>query len=108
MRTKHKELFEKFSATFKSETVNKWEAAVSAWDNDEEVPNPYEEPVNGKSSSHSTYQLLLILFQATTERDIRLQLARDEEAEAARGITYPHKTTPSAFLNAGLDIEEQQ
>lgn len=48
MRARHQELFEKFTATFKPETVARWEASVKAWDNDEDVPNPYEEPVNSK------------------------------------------------------------
>ena len=49
MSIKHQELFVKFSETFSPETVERWEAAVNAWDADEDVPNPYEEPVNGIS-----------------------------------------------------------
>jgi hypothetical protein len=45
---------------------------------------------------------------ATTQRDIRLQLAKDEDDDAAHGVLPPHKITPSAFLNTGLDLEEQQ
>lgn len=48
MRTKHRELFAKFSATFKTETVSRWEESVKAWEADFDVPNPYEEPVNCK------------------------------------------------------------
>lgn len=45
---------------------------------------------------------------ATTEREIRLQLAKEEEADASRGVLPPHKVTASSFLHAGLDIEEHQ
>lgn len=48
------------------------------------------------------------LSTATTERQIRRELAEEEERDAARGVLPPHEVTPSAFLNAGLDLEEQQ
>lgn len=49
-RIKHKQLHEEFTATFKSPaTITRWEAHAAAWDADENVPNPYEEPVNSKS-----------------------------------------------------------
>ena len=49
MYRKHQDLFVKFSATFKPETILKWEAMVKAWEADLTKPNPYEEPVNSKS-----------------------------------------------------------
>jgi hypothetical protein len=48
MRTKHQDLFAKFSETFKPETMKKWEAMVKAWEAVPTRPNPYEEPVNSK------------------------------------------------------------
>lgn len=48
MRSKHQELFAKFSATFSPETVAVWEKMVTTWECDPTQPNPYEEPVNGK------------------------------------------------------------
>lgn len=48
MRSKHRELFSKFSATFKPETLTKWEAMVQTWEaNPQSKPNPFEEPING-------------------------------------------------------------
>jgi hypothetical protein len=49
-----------------------------------------------------------LLLLATTERDIRLQLVKEEEAEASRGILPPHDVSPSSFLHAGLELEDQQ
>lgn len=46
MRVKHQELFAKFSATFKPETVEKWEKLVREWEQDDTKANPYVEPVN--------------------------------------------------------------
>lgn len=50
MRMKHRELFAKFSSTFKPETVAKWEAMVKKWEtNPLSKPNPFEEPTNCKN-----------------------------------------------------------
>lgn len=51
-------------------------------------------------------QLLYCL--ATTVQDVRLQLTQEDAAEALRGIVSPHKTTLTAFLTIGLELEEQQ
>ena len=52
----------------------------------------------------STYKLLL----ATTLQDVRLELAREEAAEAARGRVSYHNITLTTFLTTALDLEEQQ
>lgn len=48
MRTKQRDAFDKFNATFTEETVEKWDKMVSAWDADIKAPNPYNEPAAGK------------------------------------------------------------
>jgi hypothetical protein len=48
----------------------------------------------------------LTINLGTTQCDIQLQLAKDDEADTARGILPPHNITPSTFLNTGLDLEE--
>lgn len=45
---------------------------------------------------------------ATTLQDVRLDLAKEDAAEAARGLITPHKMTMTAFLTMALDLEEQQ
>ncbi|KAJ7776476.1 hypothetical protein DFH07DRAFT_865693 [Mycena maculata] len=66
--------------------VEEWKAMVVAWDKDKTQPNPYELPKTGVS-----------------EHDVRLQLV-EEEAKA----TPIHNVSPSVFILAGLELEEQQ
>lgn len=40
--------------------------------------------------------------------DVKLELAREEEADARRGAQNAHEVTASRFLAMGLDLEEQQ
>jgi hypothetical protein len=47
-------------------------------------------------------------FKATTLQDVRLELAKEDADEAARGVLSPHKTTLTSFLTLGFDLEEQQ
>lgn len=43
-----------------------------------------------------------------TEAALRLQLTEEEEANAAQGVPALHDVSPSSFIYAGLNIEEQQ
>jgi hypothetical protein len=40
--------------------------------------------------------------------EVRLQFAKEEEKEAKEGTPWLHEVTPSAFVAAGLDLEDQQ
>lgn len=51
---------------------------------------------------------LFMLVAAMTEHEIQLQLAKEEEADALRGVLPLHKVNASSFLHADLDIEEHQ
>ncbi|KAJ7430256.1 hypothetical protein B0H11DRAFT_2263932 [Mycena galericulata] len=73
------------------EHVPLWKKAVEEFEADNTKPNPYEIPKSGVS-----------------EHDVRLEFAQEEAAEAARGIPAIHNVSPSAFILAGLDLEEQQ
>ena len=63
MKARHQELFARFTATFKPETVSMWETMVKVWEVDNQKPNPYAEPIN------SMYYILpvacLFLFYLT-------------------------------------------
>ncbi|KAJ7018016.1 hypothetical protein C8F04DRAFT_1278419 [Mycena alexandri] len=81
-------------ATFTSnqmEHVPQWKAAVEAFEADSTKPNPYEIPKSGAS-----------------EHDVRLECAQEEAADQVAGIPAIHNVSPSAFILAGLDLEEQQ
>jgi hypothetical protein len=43
-----------------------------------------------------------------TEQDIRLQFATEEAEEAKNGGPVLHDVTPSSFIVAGLELEDQQ
>ncbi|KAJ7701694.1 hypothetical protein B0H16DRAFT_1347920 [Mycena metata] len=81
------EAFAAFSAE-QGERVEGWRAMVHAFEADSKAPNPYESTA-----------------KALTEADVRLRLA---EEKATRGQTSLHDVSPTAFIYAGLDLEEQQ
>ncbi|KAJ2911563.1 hypothetical protein MD484_g8853, partial [Candolleomyces efflorescens] len=92
MRTQHSEAFTKLSDTFSEELKSKWTDMVTKWDADpKNNPNPYEDAV-----------------LETTLQDVRLDLAKEDAQEAARGIISAHQTLVTNFLVTGLELEEQQ
>jgi hypothetical protein len=46
MRAKHQDIFAKFSATFKPETIERWENMVKEWELNKNKPNLFAEPIN--------------------------------------------------------------
>lgn len=44
MNAKHTDLFDKFSATFPLNVIEKWEKMVETWESNRKAPNPYNEP----------------------------------------------------------------
>ncbi|KAJ7805644.1 hypothetical protein B0H13DRAFT_1670300 [Mycena leptocephala] len=85
-----KEAFEEFSAQ-QAERVPEWKQRVVAFELDQTKPNPYEITVKG-----------------LTEAQVRLQFAKEEAAEVARGLPALHDVSASSFITAGLDLEEEQ
>ena len=49
-----------------------------------------------------------MLSSAATLSSVRAQLAKEEAAEMSGGTIYVHELTQSAFLQVGLELEEQQ
>ncbi|RXW11429.1 hypothetical protein EST38_g14426, partial [Candolleomyces aberdarensis] len=84
--------FAKLSATFSEELKVKWTRVVSEWERDpSKRPNPYDD-----------------VKLETTLQDVRLQLAKEDANEAARGAVSAHQMSTSTFLITGLELEEQQ
>ncbi|KAJ7720607.1 hypothetical protein B0H14DRAFT_3098532 [Mycena olivaceomarginata] len=80
-------------ATFtenQAEHVGGWMAMVQAFEVDNTQPNPYE-----------------LLKSGATENDLRLKLMQEEAADEVSGRLPIHNVSPSAFVIAGLDLEEQ-
>ncbi|KAI0261418.1 hypothetical protein BC834DRAFT_830320, partial [Gloeopeniophorella convolvens] len=90
-RDKNVKIFDQLDDVFDPKLTEEWRKDVEAWEVDGSRPNPYDEK-----------------FVATSLDDVRLELAKQESEEAARGIYSLHQTTVSMLLDVGLDLEEQQ
>ncbi|KAK7018531.1 CxC2 domain-containing protein [Favolaschia claudopus] len=87
------EAFEAFSLE-QAARVEEWEAVVVEYEqnpNAEGVKNPYE-----------------LSERKLTEADVRLRLAEQEAADVSRGVPSLHDVSPSVFVFAGLELEDQQ
>lgn len=52
--------------------------------------------------------IMLMQSTATNIAEVRLELAKEESADAVYGVERGHDITPSKFLVQGLDLEDQQ
>ncbi|KAJ7795036.1 hypothetical protein B0H14DRAFT_2532632 [Mycena olivaceomarginata] len=68
-----------------------WKQMVQEFEADDTKKNPYEVKITG-----------------LTEAEVRLKFAQEEEEEAKNGVPALHEVTPSSFITAGLELEEQQ
>lgn len=83
--------FTKLNEMFPEAATRTWEAQVAAWDKDHNNPNPYVEPAHGRSLA-----------------SLKLELAQEEAADAARGIFRSQDKSMSTFLSNAFDIAEEQ
>ncbi|KAJ7021123.1 hypothetical protein C8F04DRAFT_1274114 [Mycena alexandri] len=81
------EAFEVFTQE-QGERVEGWREMVHAFKADPTKKNPYEVKVRGM-----------------TEADVRLQLSEEEQEKGGPSL---HDVSPSGFIYAGLDLEDQQ
>ncbi|KAJ7807053.1 hypothetical protein B0H13DRAFT_2386681 [Mycena leptocephala] len=75
-----------------SEVRAAWQELIDAFLANKNLPNPYM--LSGNDSP--------------TESQIRVALKRDEEEAAAKGTAPLHGTSATAFLTAGLQLEDSQ
>jgi hypothetical protein len=108
MQARHGQAFVEFNGTFPPAVVTKWEKMVSDWDKDKTKKNPYEEPVAGKIFFPSCHVPNLATGTGTTMTEVRLELANEENEDAARGRETLHEVSAGKWLTIGLDLEEQQ
>ncbi|KAJ7071748.1 hypothetical protein B0H15DRAFT_793361 [Mycena belliarum] len=87
---KHAEAFTAFTME-QSDRVPQWKAMVDAFEKDGTQKNPYEAEIKG-----------------LTEMQVRLQLAAVEDKEVEAGVPAVHEVSPSTFIAAGLDLEDEQ
>ncbi|KAJ7695247.1 hypothetical protein B0H14DRAFT_3530298 [Mycena olivaceomarginata] len=82
--------FEAFSLE-QIERVPVWKKMIDDFEKDPTKRNPYELKMTG-----------------LTEMEVRLQFAKEEEEDARKGVPALHDVSPSGFVTAGLELEEQQ
>ncbi|KAK7015057.1 hypothetical protein R3P38DRAFT_2787170 [Favolaschia claudopus] len=84
------EAFEAFTLQ-QVDRVPVWKKIVEDFERDPSQKNPYGMKISG-----------------LTEMEVRLQFAKEEEEEAKQGGIALHEVSPSGFVAAGLELEEQQ
>ncbi|KAJ7916471.1 hypothetical protein B0H13DRAFT_2231608 [Mycena leptocephala] len=91
-RTRQVEAFKEVNRTVSKEVRATWQAQIDVFVADHSNPNPYVLPSSG----------------ALTEAELRLALKREEEEEVRKGRAPLHATSATAFLSAGIQLEESQ
>ncbi|KAJ7825687.1 hypothetical protein B0H13DRAFT_2241198 [Mycena leptocephala] len=91
-RDKQVHAFAEVNKTVDSSVKKMWKDLIDAWLEDESKPNPYT--LNRKD--------------CPTETQVRLEVRKDEEALTAAGATPLHGRSATAFLVAGIQIEDAQ
>ncbi|KAJ7444055.1 hypothetical protein B0H11DRAFT_1931229 [Mycena galericulata] len=84
--------FKEINKTIKPEVRAEWQKQIDAFVVDHSQPNPY----------------VLSTQDGPSEADIRLELRKEEAKEAASGAAPLHGTSATAFLAAGLQLEDSQ
>ncbi|KAJ7115521.1 hypothetical protein C8R43DRAFT_1138146 [Mycena crocata] len=84
--------YKEVTASVEHDVLEEWLAMIKTWLKDPSKPNPYT----------------LDKHDGPTETAVRLQLKKEEEREAVSGKTPLHGTSATAFLVAGLQIEQAQ
>ncbi|KAJ7735174.1 hypothetical protein B0H16DRAFT_1731438 [Mycena metata] len=91
-RDRQVEAFKEISSTIERSVRSEWKKKVVAWHEDPTQENPYT----------------LRRKDCPTEAEVRLEVKRDEDAAMLGGTSPLQGSTATAFLIAGLQIEEAQ
>ncbi|GJF01001.1 hypothetical protein PsYK624_173060 [Phanerochaete sordida] len=89
--TLHDRLFNDFSSGIDGQYTEAWTEQVLAYEKDPSLPDPYHVESSG-----------------LTEREIKTQLAAQEDQDASEGRPSLHQVTPLNMLVELLDLEELQ
>ncbi|KAJ7722085.1 hypothetical protein B0H16DRAFT_1737899 [Mycena metata] len=84
--------FRVVSSAVSQEVRREWKQQIADWEEDPSKPNPYT--LNRKD--------------CPSEAEVRLALRKEEEEAAAAGAAPLHGTSATAFLTAGIQIEDAQ
>ncbi|KAJ7184784.1 hypothetical protein C8R46DRAFT_1026640 [Mycena filopes] len=91
-RARQVEAFKEVNKTVPPDLRAAWQQQIDEFVKDHDQPNPYVLPNSG----------------APTESELRLALKREEEEEIRQGRARLHATSATAFLSAGIQLEDAQ
>jgi hypothetical protein len=93
-----------------SEVRAAWQECIDAFLANKNLPNPYMLSGNGMCLGVclGADEGLTNRTDSPTESQIRVALKRDEEEVAAKGTAPLHRMSATAFLTAGLQLEDSQ
>ncbi|KAJ7024364.1 hypothetical protein C8F04DRAFT_969055 [Mycena alexandri] len=91
-RQRQVEAFKEVNKTVPKELRTEWQEQIDVFVADHREPNPYVLPASG----------------APTEAELRLSMKQEEEAEVRQGRARMHATSATAFLSAGIQLEDAQ
>ncbi|KAJ7873906.1 hypothetical protein B0H14DRAFT_2343923 [Mycena olivaceomarginata] len=91
-RTRQVTAFKEINKSIPSETRAAWQTQMDAFTADRTAPNPY----------------ILANKKGATEAQLRASLKKEEQEAAKKGQAPLHATSATAFLAAGLQLEETQ
>lgn len=100
--------YQEFMSELQPAHVEQWNTLITAYEKDKTLPDPYHWKPSGKSCSRGGASRADLLLTDLSEADIRVQLAKKEEADADAGNIALHEVTPSTMVAMLLDLEEQQ
>ncbi|KAJ7107965.1 hypothetical protein C8R46DRAFT_1240677, partial [Mycena filopes] len=91
-RTRQVDAFKEVNRTVPKELRTLWQAQINVFVADHRKTNPYALPKSG----------------APTESELQLSLKHEEEEEIRQGRARLHATSATAFLSAGIQLEDAQ
>ncbi|KAJ7094831.1 hypothetical protein C8R44DRAFT_749409 [Mycena epipterygia] len=91
-RTRQVEVFKEINKSISAEVRRDWQMQLDAFAADHSAPNPYNLTHKG----------------GPTEAEIRLSFKLEEQEAIQKGVAALHATSATAFLSAGLQLEETQ
>ncbi|KAJ6449815.1 hypothetical protein C8R47DRAFT_999092 [Mycena vitilis] len=91
-RERQVDAFKEINKTIHADKRAEWQVEIDAFLQDHSKPNPY----------------VLLAQDGPSEADIRLELRKEEQEAAAQGRAPLHATSATAFLTAGLQLEDAQ
>jgi hypothetical protein len=110
-RARQIQAYEEVSATITREVKDTWTEMIKTFNEDRDQPNPYVISQRGSFFSLTNVNVFeadKLNTEGLTEAQIRLKLRKEEEEDARKSGLPLHGVSATAFLVAGLQLEEAQ